>query len=52
MSLQLPLGTPNRGDTFTGSNDVQYLYDGQKWISIGSVAGATGPTPPSPSPTP
>ena len=42
MSLTFPLGRPNRGDNFVGSNDIQYTFDGDKWISIGTV-GATGP---------
>lgn len=48
--LDFPLN-PSTGDTYTGVNNVVYYYDGQKWISAGSLGtiGGTnpGPVPPS-----
>lgn len=39
MSIKFPVGTSNVGDQFTGSNDITYVYDGDKWVSIGTVPG-------------
>ena len=51
MSINMPIPT-QVGQQYTASNDVTYVWDGQKWISIGSTNIDTstgtdvGPTPP------
>ena len=50
MSINMPIPTMV-GQQYTASNDVTYVWDGQKWISIGSTDNnSIGPNPP-PSPT-
>ena len=54
MSINMPPPS-SVGQQYTASNDVTYVWDGQKWISIGStqnisIGGNPGDTPPS-SPT-
>jgi|31_taG_2_1085359.scaffolds.fasta_scaffold03929_2 hypothetical protein len=41
MSINLP-SNPNFGDQYTASNDVTYVWDNVKWISIGSTKGSGG----------
>ena len=37
MSINMPIPT-SVGQQFTASNDVTYVWDGIKWISIGSTS--------------
>jgi len=39
MSIEFPPGTPTQGNQFTASNDITYIYDGDKWVSIGTIPG-------------
>ena len=50
MSIDMP-SNPSIGYLFTAQNSVEYLWDGEKWVSVGSLRtyqpGAhVGPTPP------
>ena len=50
MSINMPIPTMV-GQQYTASNDVTYVWDGQKWISIGStdnnsIGANPGPNPP------
>ena len=36
MAIQFP-GSPAENDTFTASNQIVYVYDGQKWTSLGAT---------------
>ena len=38
MSLNFP-NNPVVGDTHNGINNIQYVFDGEKWTTVGSTAG-------------
>lgn len=40
MALDFP-SAPNLGDTWTGSNGVDYIWDGTKWVAAG-IGGGSG----------